>query len=94
MGTALAVITKIVGCGIGSWRMGRKTSTIIGIGMIPRGEVGIIVASIGFGMAVVSQEMFSVVVFMSMATTIMAPPLLTWAFRRKYGGCLLPGTSS
>ncbi len=55
--------------------------------MIPRGEVGIIVATIGLNMAVVSQGLFSVVVFMSMATTIVAPFLLTWAFRKKYGSC-------
>jgi Kef-type K+ transport system membrane component KefB len=55
--------------------------------MVPRGEVGIIVATIGLNMSVVSQGMFSVVVFMSMATTIVAPFLLTWAFRRKYGSC-------
>jgi len=52
--------------------------------------VGIIVASIGFSLQVVSQDMFSVVVFMSMATTIIAPFLLIWAFRRKYGECKLP----
>lgn len=92
--TILAVVTKVVGCGLGSLKMGKKTSTIIGVGMIPRGEVGIIVASIGFGLQVVSQDMFSVVVFMSMATTIMAPFLLTWAFRRKYGECKLPEQTS
>lgn len=74
--------------------MGKKTSLIIGVGMVPRGEVGIIVASIGFGLQVVSQDMFSVVVFMSMATTIIAPFLLTWAFRRKYGECKLPEESA
>ncbi len=83
--TLLAVATKYIGCGLGSRKLGGKSATIIGVGMIPRGEVGIIVASIGFGMAVISQSMFSVVVFMSMATTIIAPPLLTWAFRRKIG---------
>ncbi len=88
--TVLAALTKVLGCGLGSRKMGRKTATIIGVGMIPRGEVGIIVASIGLSMAVVSHEMFSVVVFMSMATTIVSPFLLAWAFRRKYGECRLP----
>ena len=92
--TLLAVVTKIGGCGLGARKMGRKTSTIIGIGMIPRGEVGIIVALLGYNMGAVSHDMFSVVVFMSMATTILAPPLLTWAFRRKYGVCMLPEPTS
>ena len=91
--TLLAIATKFVGCGIGARSLGGKSATIIGIGMVPRGEVGIIVASIGLGLAVISQSMFSVVVFMSMATTIIAPPLLTWAFRRKYGDvCPVPET--
>jgi Kef-type K+ transport system membrane component KefB len=83
--TLLAVATKFVGCGLGARKLGRRSATIIGIGMVPRGEVGIIVASIGLSMAVISESMFSVVVFMSMATTIVAPPLLTWAYRRKMG---------
>lgn len=85
--TLLAIATKYIGCGLGSLKLGRGSANIIGVGMIPRGEVGIIVATIGLNMAVVSQGMFSVVVFMSMATTIVAPFLLTWAFRRKYGEC-------
>jgi len=83
--TLLAVVTKFIGCGLGARKLGGKSATIIGIGMVPRGEVGIIVASIGLNMAVISPSMFSVVVFMSMATTIIDPPLLTWAFRRKVG---------
>jgi Kef-type K+ transport system membrane component KefB len=83
--TLLAIVTKYIGCGIGARSLGGKSATIIGVGMVPRGEVGIIVASIGLSMAVISHSMFSVVVFMSMATTIIAPPLLTWAFKRKYG---------
>jgi len=85
--TVLAVVTKYVGCGMGALKLGRGSANIIGVGMVPRGEVGIIVATIGLSMNAVSQGMFSVVVFMSMATTIIAPFLLTWAFRRKYGEC-------
>jgi Kef-type K+ transport system membrane component KefB len=85
MVTLLAIATKFIGCGLGARKLGGRSATIIGVGMVPRGEVGIIVASIGLSMAVISTSMFSVVVFMSMATTIVAPPLLTWAFRRKIG---------
>jgi Kef-type K+ transport system membrane component KefB len=90
--TVLAIATKFIGCGIGARGLGGKSATVIGVGMVPRGEVGIIVASIGLSMSVISPSMFSVVVFMSMATTIVAPPLLTWAFKRRYGGkCPVPG---
>jgi Kef-type K+ transport system membrane component KefB len=89
--TLLAIVTKYIGCGLGSLKLGRGSANIVGVGMVPRGEVGIIVATIGLNMAVVSQSMFSVVVFMSMATTIVAPFLLTWAFRRKYGSCPTDG---
>ena len=95
--TVLAIITKWIGCGLGAWSMGRSSANIVGVGMIPRGEVGIIIASIGLTMGFITDSLFSIVVFMSMATTIMAPPLLTWAFRRKMkvdGTCGLPEASS
>lgn len=82
--TVLAIITKFIGCGAGAWKMGKQSASIIGLGMIPRGEVGIIIASIGLGMAVVSEGIFAGVIFMSMATTIVAPPLVARAFKRKH----------
>jgi Kef-type K+ transport system membrane component KefB len=85
--TLLAIVTKYIGCGIGSQSLGRGSANIIGVGMIPRGEVGIIIATIGLSMAAISPNMFSVVVFMSMVTTILAPFLLMWAFKRRYGTC-------
>jgi Kef-type K+ transport system membrane component KefB len=49
--------------------------------MIPRGEVGMVVAQIGLGFGIIQQNVYSVVVFMSVATTIVAPPLLKIAYR-------------
>ncbi len=43
----LAVVSKLVGCGLGALSLGRKSALIVGMGMVPRGEVGIIVASLG-----------------------------------------------
>jgi Kef-type K+ transport system membrane component KefB len=79
--TVLAVLGKVIGCGIGATGMGTRSATIVGVGMSPRGEVGLIVASIGLSLAAVSQEIFSVVVIMSIATTLIAPPLLARLFR-------------
>jgi Kef-type K+ transport system membrane component KefB len=83
--TLLAMATKIVGCGLGARKLGPKSAAIVGVGMMPRGEVGIIVASIGLSMAAIPSGTFAIVVFMAIATTIAAPPLLAWTFKRKIG---------
>ena len=80
--TLVAIATKVVGCGLGAWGMGRRSQLAIGIGMAPRGEVGIIVALIGLSLAVIPKDLYAVVVAMSLLTTIVTPPALTWAFRR------------
>ncbi|MDR3283407.1 MAG: cation:proton antiporter [Candidatus Methanoplasma sp.] len=88
----LAVVSKYIGCGVGA-RLGDKTldklsSKVIGIGMIPRGEVGIIVAAIGLASDAMSSELYAVVVIMAVATTVISPPLLVRAFKKRYpDGC-------
>lgn len=84
--TAVAILTKYVGCGLGARSLGRRSASIIGIGMSPRGEVGIIVASIGLSVGVLTESLYAVVVFMSIATTLIAPPLLVRAFRKPTPG--------
>lgn len=74
--TIAAVITKFIGGGLGAWGMPKREMAQIGVGMIPRGEVGIVVAQIGLGMAVISQQFFASVLFMAVATTLIAPPLI------------------
>jgi len=88
----LAFVTKYVGCGLGVILGSKKTTSpkIVGIGMIPRGEVGIIVATIGIGIIVsgepaMTNDLFAVVVLMSVVTTLAAPFLLSSVFRKKYG---------
>ena len=82
--TALAIVTKIIGCGLGARSLGKKSAIIVGVGMAPRGEVGLIVATIGLGMGQVTNAIYSIVVFMSLATTIAAPAMLTYAFKAKF----------
>lgn len=79
--TFLAIAGKLIGCGLGAWTLGPRSAAIVGVGMSPRGEVGLIVASIGLSLAAISTEIFSVVVIMSIATTIIAPPVLIWLFK-------------
>ena len=74
--TIAAVLTKFVGCALGAWGMTRREMGQVGVGMIPRGEVGIVVAQIGLGLGVISGHFFASVLFMAVATTLIAPPLI------------------
>ena len=74
--TVAAVLTKFIGCGLGAWGMPRREMAQVGVGMIPRGEVGIVVAQIGLGLGVISGHFFASVLFMAVATTLIAPPLI------------------
>ena len=76
-----AVISKFVGCGLASLGLGRSDVLKIGVGMIPRGEVGMVVAQIGLTMGVISRPVYGIVVAMAVATTVVAPPLLALVFR-------------
>jgi Kef-type K+ transport system membrane component KefB len=74
--TAVAALTKLAGAWIGARGMERREVWIVAVGMIPRGEVGIIVAGIGAAAGVVDAQLFAVVVAMSILTTIAVPPVL------------------
>ena len=74
--TVLAAATKLVPAYLAARPLGREEAAIVGIGMIPRGEVGIVVASIGAAEGVVDAELFAVVVGMSVLTTLIAPFVL------------------
>ena len=77
----VAVASKLIGGGLGALSLGWAEALRVGVGMIPRGEVGLVVAQIGSAMGVIPQDVYGVVVFMSLATTLVAPPLLAVAFR-------------
>jgi Kef-type K+ transport system membrane component KefB len=76
-----AVLSKMIGCGLSALPLGRTDAFRIGVGMIPRGEVGMVVAQIGLSLGAVSRDIYGVVVFMAVASTIVAPPLLALAFK-------------
>jgi Kef-type K+ transport system membrane component KefB len=77
----LAIISKLVGCGLPVLHNGWRTALKVGIGMVPRGEVGLIVALVGLQMRVVSESAYALVIFMSGITTLVAPPIMKLAFR-------------
>jgi Kef-type K+ transport system membrane component KefB len=76
-----AVASKFLGCGLGALAIGRTDAVRVGVGMIPRGEVGMVVAQIGVNLGVIAHNVYGTIVFMSVATTLIAPPLLKLAFR-------------
>jgi Na+:H+ antiporter len=81
---AVAIVTKIVGCGSGAKLLGldRHQALRVGIGMISRGEVGLIVASYGLAHGLIGDDVFSSSVIMVLATTMVTPPLLRLAIAR------------
>ncbi len=83
--TVLAVLTKFVGAFLGALREGTARATLIGWGMIPRGEVGIVVAGLGLSYGAIETEIYSVVVGMAIITTLVVPPLLPVLARRAEG---------
>lgn len=82
--SAVAIITKLLGAGLGARLAGfdRGASFRLGIGMISRGEVGLIVASVGIAEGLIGGEVFAVMVIMVLVTTLVTPPLLRAAYAR------------
>lgn len=81
--TALALAGKFIGCGLAAWGLGKREAVTIGVGMAPRGEVGIVVAMVGLSRGVISVDIFSVVIMMSVLTTLLTPPLLRMLLARR-----------
>ena len=79
--TVLAIVSKLVGCGLPVLYEGWKTALRVSVGMVPRGEVALIVALIGLQMNVISQSAYAIVVFMTAITTLTAPLALRWLLR-------------
>lgn len=76
-----AVNSKALGCGAAAWRLGWKDAARIGIGMVPRGEVGMVIAQIGMSRGAIGQEAYGIAVFMAVMTTVVAPALLNLVYK-------------
>jgi len=76
--TAVAILTKVIGCGLPAFfqRMSIRNSLIVGVGMVPRGEVAMIVALIGLSQELISQSAYTALILMSLLTTIIPPLIL------------------
>ena len=78
----IAIAGKMAGCGLGAFATGfsKRESLVVGVGMIPRGEVGLITASLGFAAGLVPQNVYAQVVILVLMTTLITPVLLRFAF--------------
>ena len=79
----LAIVSKLIGCGLPMLGYGWREMLQVGTGMMPRGEVALIVALAGLNAGIVTETTYSIVVIMTAVTTILAPPLLRILFRRE-----------
>lgn len=76
--TVIAVVGKLV-AGLGA---GDSKKMVVGMGMVPRGEVGLVFAMAGFTAGILPAEVFSVIVLMVIITTLMTPPLLSYLLKK------------
>ena len=86
--TGFAVIGKLGGSGIPALFVGfnRSGAWRIGAGMLPRGEVALIMAGIGIGQGIIGTDLFGVAIIMTVLTTAMAPLILSRSFRGEVSG--------
>jgi Kef-type K+ transport system membrane component KefB len=82
--TAVAALTKFAGCWLPARALGMpaKDAAIVGVGMIPRGEIAMIAALYGLGAGLIGQEVYSAILLMSLLTTIATPLLLKRLYAR------------
>jgi Kef-type K+ transport system membrane component KefB len=75
---ALAIVAKVVGCGVGALVGGfdRSSSLAIGVGMVARGEVALVMIAAGQAAGLVDDQLFSATIVMTLLTTLVTPPLL------------------
>lgn len=78
----VAVLSKVIGAGLGARLAGftNQQALRVGVGMVSRGEVGLIVASIGVREGLIASEVFAVVVVLVLLSTLITPPLLRGVF--------------
>jgi Kef-type K+ transport system membrane component KefB len=80
--TVLALLTKLAGGWLGALKLGPRAALTVGVGMMPRGEVGVVIASLGLAAHVFSERMYAVIIAMSLLTSVIAPPVLAALLRR------------
>ncbi|GGA03966.1 cation:proton antiporter [Dyella caseinilytica] len=80
--TLIAIVSKLLGGFLGALSLGRASAAIVGFGMVPRGEVGVVIASLGLAAGVFNDQMYAIIVAMSLLTAMVTPPILAWLLKR------------
>ena len=95
---AVAIVTKYFGCGLPAWLFlkDRAKGMRVGVGMISRGEVGLIVAGVGVSSGILTGDVYSTIVIMVAITTIITPVWLKMEYRKeaRKGGASSTSTES
>ena len=74
----MGVLTKLVGGIAGAWKLGKWNSIVVGLGMSPRGEVGIVVSALGLSLGLITRDIYAVLLAAVILTTLVAPVMLQW----------------
>jgi Kef-type K+ transport system membrane component KefB len=78
----VAILTKALGAFVGSMGLGVAAASLVGVSMVPRGEVGIVVAGLGLQLEALEPGLYAALVAMAVVTTMVVPPVLPWLAKR------------
>ena len=92
----VAILSKIIGSGLGAWWGGlpRGEALRLGVGMVSRGEVGLIVASVGLNQGLIDNVAFAQIVLVVLVTTLVTPLMLRWVYARADQASPVPADQS
>ena len=80
--TLIAIVSKLAGGFLGALKLGKRGAAIVGFGMVPRGEVGVVIASLGLAAGVFDETIYAVIVAMSLLTAMVTPPILALLLKK------------
>jgi Kef-type K+ transport system membrane component KefB len=89
--TMIAIASKLIGGYVGALSLRSHSAIIVGFGMVPRGEVGVVIASLGLSAGVFTDQIYAEIVAMSLLTAMVTPPVLAWLLRRSTDSADEPG---
>jgi Kef-type K+ transport system membrane component KefB len=86
--TVMAIVGKVVGCGLPARLSGLtgRESLAVGVGMIPRMEVAMVIAIYGLETGIIDEDIYSMAVFIGLATALITPSMLRWALKGQTKG--------
>lgn len=80
--TVIAIVSKLLGGFLGALSLGKRGAAIVGFGMVPRGEVGVVIAALGLAAGVFNEQVYAIIVAMSLLTAMVTPPVLAVLLKR------------